>query len=319
METKDDKPEKSDSIPSVHALAFLDKNLKHFSPAVRNTIGLGVLLVFMILSLHSFAPTYIRGRIAVKNSEHGPMEFAKDFLLITGETEIPVDQFGRWTLPVRGFIPVKRKISVYSPSNPGIVFARFDVWGPIPIKSAIAVSEPEVIIHTYRENEVEISMSNEHAPQESLFQLTSLKNDIISSLAQHNLKLIVHLQDIGDVLCEGTGWCGTIGENRRMEGFALTETGLPGNTRVEYMGHLAETGDTPWLQQGTFCGTRGKGLRLEGLAFKLVGDDANSYAIRYQVHLKNLGTSQIFQNGEFAGRRGEARHVEAFRVWIERN
>ncbi len=313
--------DKEGAVPTLRILSFLDKNLKSFSPFVRNIIALALLIVFVVLSLHAFGPTYVNGRLSIKASKNGPLRYANDYELSTLDNEIiPVGKYGRWILPIRGFLPTKIKLKVHNPNRPGIEFAAFELWAPIPILSAITVSEPEVIIHTYREkNRVVISQvpTVSHI-SESLYRLASLERSAeATSYPQQRLTMVVHLQDIGDVLCEGSDWCGTLGENRRMEGFALMETGIA-NVGVEYMGHIAETGDTPWWSQRVYCGTRGKGLRLEGVAFRLVGSDAAAYSIKYQVHLKNLGTSQVSENGQFAGTRGEARPIEALRVWIER-
>lgn len=325
MPEPNEKPREGTNLPIPNLLSkildLLGKNMKLFGRGTRNAIGIFLVLVFgavfVVFSFHAFAPTYVLGRLTIKTSKNGPLRFAKDYVLTTGESEIVVDKFGRWVLPLRGFLPSRIKITVHNPNKPGTEFARFELLEPIPIRSAISVSEPEVTIHTYRkENQVEIvNRQSQDMPFTSYSLAGSRKH---YSAMQQKLVLVVHLQDIGDVYCEGSDWCGTIGENRRMEGFAMMETGIPDGVAVEYMGHLEGTGDTQWMQQRSFCGTRGKGQRLEGVAFRLVGPRVDAYTVKYQVHLKNLGTSQIFQDGQFAGTRGQARAVEAIRAWIEK-
>lgn len=57
------------------------------------------------------------------------------------------------------------------------------------------------------------------------------------------------------------------------------------------------------MSEGSFVGTRGMKLRLEGFAIRITGDSANSYDIFYQFYLQGLGESRVYKNGEFCGTR----------------
>lgn len=302
-------------------LTWLGKNLKFFGPGTRNTIGITLVsafvLVFIVFAFHAFAPTYVLGRLTIKTSKNGPVRFAKDYVLTTGESEIVVDKFGRWMLPLRGLLPSTIKLVVHNPNKPGEEFARIELYEPIPIKSALAVSEPEVTIHTYREeNRVEIANHVTLFQSVDHYQLTS--NRDVADESDLKLTLVVRLQDIGEVLCQGTDWCGTIGEKRKVEGFALMETGFSEELRVEYMARLEDGTETAWIQQRGYCGTRDRGLGLQAVAFRLVGGMSGAFNIKYQVHVRNQGTLPISENGKIVGSNSQQLPVEAIRLWIEK-
>jgi len=129
--------------------------------------------------------------------------------------------------------------------------------------------------------------------------------------------VLVHLQGTGDVACSTGQWCGTKGESRRLEGFAIRLPPGLGDVQLKYFCHLQGTGDTAWQAEGSFCGTRGQSRRLEGFALALSGDDAAKYSIGYQAHVQNMGDTAIIRNGGFAGTRGQSLRVEAIKVWLE--
>jgi len=129
---------------------------------------------------------------------------------------------------------------------------------------------------------------------------------------------IVHLQNIGDVSFQSGAFAGTRGESRRLEGFSLAIADGTPNLGIQYMAHLQDIGDTPWVNGGQFIGTRGQSRRLEGFAIRLTGSAARNYNIRYICHLQNIGDTPVRSNGEFCGTRGESRRLEGLQVWIER-
>ena len=64
----------------------------------------------------------------------------------------------------------------------------------------------------------------------------------------------------------GGSFCGTRGQSRRLEGFAIRLNG-PNAARYDvfYSGHLQDVGDVGPLKDGDFCGTRGQSRRLEAM------------------------------------------------------
>jgi len=127
---------------------------------------------------------------------------------------------------------------------------------------------------------------------------------------------IVHLQDIGDQSLYDARWAGTIGQSRRLEGFAVNfATPVPG-LGFEYMCHLQDVGDEPWMGGGSFCGTRGQSRRLEGFAIRLTGANAANYDVNYACHIQDLGDAGPFKDGVYCGTRGQSRRLEAMEVWV---
>ena len=84
--------------------------------------------------------------------------------------------------------------------------------------------------------------------------------------ARLSLEYMCHLEGIGDVPYMPAGsFCGTRGESRRLEGFAVRLTGSQaGAFDVHYLCHT-EGGDWGPVKNGELCGTRGQSIRLEGL------------------------------------------------------
>jgi uncharacterized protein YjdB len=138
-------------------------------------------------------------------------------------------------------------------------------------------------------------------------------------IAPKILDVLVHLQDIGDQLFHADELAGTRGQSRRLEGFQLNLVPAIPGLSLQYMAHLQDVGDTPWVNEGQFVGTRGQSRRLEGFAIRLTGANSTKFDISYMAHLQDLGDSSWFQNGEFCGTRGQSRRAEGIRVKITPN
>jgi peptidoglycan hydrolase-like protein with peptidoglycan-binding domain len=147
-------------------------------------------------------------------------------------------------------------------------------------------------------------------------------DDIAGAQALHGkrglqLRLRVHLQDIGDVVVRDNEFGGTRGQSRRLEGFQLEiATAIPGLS-CRYMAHLQDIGDVPWGNEGQFVGTRGQSRRLEGFAIELTGAAAANYNVFYMAHLQDIGDTPMHSNGQFCGTRGQSRRLEGMLVRIE--
>ena len=101
-----------------------------------------------------------------------------------------------------------------------------------------------------------------------------------------SLKLLVHLQGIGDVVVTNGQFGGTRGQSRRLEGFQMNiDPAIPGLS-CRYMAHLQNIGDVPFVPEGQFVGTRGQSRRLEGFAIELTGPAAASHNVFYMAHLQ---------------------------------
>ncbi|MEO1760640.1 MAG: hypothetical protein AAFR83_01390 [Cyanobacteria bacterium J06629_18] len=94
------------------------------------------------------------------------------------------------------------------------------------------------------------------------------------------------------------------------------ENAQPSRTGIlQYMAHIQNWGDTNYISQPQWCGTRNQSLRLEGFRIRLApgSDHVN---LRYKAHLQNIGDTSWHFLGEFIGTRGEKRRLEAFAIEV---
>ena len=83
-----------------------------------------------------------------------------------------------------------------------------------------------------------------------------------------SLEYMAHLAEVGDTAWAVEGsFCGTRGQSRRVEGFAVRLAGPNAKFyKVRYMAHFEGiSSDTGFFENGQFCGTRGENRRLEGM------------------------------------------------------
>ncbi len=89
-----------------------------------------------------------------------------------------------------------------------------------------------------------------------------------------------------------------------------------------YRGHIENYGDVP-KPDGTFVrgmetiGSRGQGLRMEGILIELTGDIPEGASVFYQVHVQNLGWMDPVSNGSYAGTKGQGLRIEAIKIWLQ--
>jgi hypothetical protein len=85
---------------------------------------------------------------------------------------------------------------------------------------------------------------------------------------------------------------------------------------MKYMAHLQDIGDTAFVNEGQFVGTRGQSRRLEGFAIELTGPLAATHTVMYMAHLEGSGDTGFFRDGQFCGTRGQSRRVEGILVHV---
>jgi len=149
-------------------------------------------------------------------------------------------------------------------------------------------------------------------------------NDVIfgatppgDQVAAVGLEVMVHIEGIGDRKFSDNEMAGTQGESRRLEGLQLNFNPRRAGLGIRYMGHVQNVGDTPWVGEGQYVGTRGEGFRLEGFAVQLTGPEASKFNVYYMGHFAHHGDSRVLTNGELCGARGEGLTLEALKVWIQ--
>ena len=143
-------------------------------------------------------------------------------------------------------------------------------------------------------------------------------NQVASQVEQVGLRVLVHMEEIGDMEFRNGEFAGIRHSYRRLEGFQLNiDPPIPG-LDIKYMAHLEDICDTPWVKGGQFIGTRGERRRLEGFAIELTGAVSPNYNIFYMCHLQDIGESPVYSNGHFCGSRGQWSRVEGIKVWVQR-
>jgi hypothetical protein len=85
---------------------------------------------------------------------------------------------------------------------------------------------------------------------------------------------------------------------------------------MQYMAHLEDIGDTQWIDEGQFVGTRGQCRRLEGFAIRLAGPSAPGYTVLYMGHLQDIGDTGVYMDSQFCGTRGQARRLEGMKFAV---
>jgi hypothetical protein len=93
--------------------------------------------------------------------------------------------------------------------------------------------------------------------------------------------VVAHVQRVGDVGARMGDWLGERGSKLWIEGFAITPPdGIqPGD--IEYQAVLGRGWNSPWMEGGKFCGSRGMALPLLGVRLRLKGAAAKSHKLRY--------------------------------------
>ncbi len=131
-----------------------------------------------------------------------------------------------------------------------------------------------------------------------------------------------HVQNLGwqDYVSEGL-MSGTTGKSLRLEGIRIKldsqadDLGISYQTHIQNIGWEAES-DRGWKLSDEMSGTQGLSYRLEAIAIKLTGNDADHLDIFYQVHAQNMGWLNWAKNGEKAGTAGYSYRLEGIRILI---
>lgn len=132
------------------------------------------------------------------------------------------------------------------------------------------------------------------------------------------LKVLVHIERLGDRVFNHDEFAGTRGKALRIEGFAINIEPSIAGLSLEYMAHIEGIGDTSWTAEGKFLGHRGQGKRIEGFAIRLTGEPAHHYNVYYVAHIENMGDSSVCFNGDYCGTRGQGLRIEGIKVWLQK-
>jgi hypothetical protein len=93
--------------------------------------------------------------------------------------------------------------------------------------------------------------------------------------------VVAHVQRTGDIGAKIGDWLGTRGSKLWIEGFAILPPEGVSSEEVEYQAVLGRGWNSPWMEGGKFCGSRGMALPLLGVRARLKGNAAKTHTLRY--------------------------------------
>jgi hypothetical protein len=131
-------------------------------------------------------------------------------------------------------------------------------------------------------------------------------------------EVIAHLSEIGDTTFAPGEMAAK--EGHPIEGFQIKLTPPERNLSLRYWsGSLGQDNSYDWIDEGGYCGTRGKGAPLEMFAIKLQGFAADQYDLHYRAQLAKQtgfpgGLTNWVSGNEMCGGRGE--RIEGIQVVV---
>ncbi|GEP02299.1 hypothetical protein [Methylobacterium oxalidis] len=93
------------------------------------------------------------------------------------------------------------------------------------------------------------------------------------------LRIAGHVERKGDLFVSGGDWLGDPDSSARIEGFSVQWPRRPANVDLSYGCALLGLGRLPDVVAGEFVGTRMQARAINGVTFKLIGEDADAYAL----------------------------------------
>jgi uncharacterized protein YjdB len=130
------------------------------------------------------------------------------------------------------------------------------------------------------------------------------------------LEVMVHEQVNGDKFFQEDQYAGTRDLSLQIEGFQITFNPFINGLGMQYRAWQQGKGYTDWAKAGDYCGTKGFGIRIEGLEIKLTGTLASSYYVEYMAHLQDIGDTIFYKDGVFCGTKDQGRRAEGIQVRV---
>lgn len=104
------------------------------------------------------------------------------------------------------------------------------------------------------------------------------------------IRVIGHVQSVGDVAVQGGEMLRGEGGNGRIEGFAIEWPKRPAGVDISYGCAVRGLGRLPDGVVGEFVGTRQQARGINGVSFSLIGKDAAEYELQVEARFSD-GTS----------------------------
>ena len=93
------------------------------------------------------------------------------------------------------------------------------------------------------------------------------------------LRIGGHVERRGDLFVTGGEWLGDPNGSARIEGFSIQWPRRPANVDISYGCSLLGLGRMPEAVVGEFVGTRMQARAINGISFRLIGEQADSFAL----------------------------------------
>jgi hypothetical protein len=131
------------------------------------------------------------------------------------------------------------------------------------------------------------------------------------------LDLTVHIASVGDfpIRAGELSWTKSRDINS-VEGFSVSDKNLPTGLNLQYRASTYDGSESGWVDAGTFVGSRGRSMPLQGISFRLTGPQSSNYNIWYQAYFDDYGFSSPQRNGEDLNRPNS--RMLLMRVWLEK-
>ena len=130
-----------------------------------------------------------------------------------------------------------------------------------------------------------------------------------ASAASAGLDILAHFTSGGDLHFPPEAAAYNAGS--QIEGFTLQLSPPIQDVGLEYMASVATVGNTSWVAAGTYCGTTGRNLPIEGFAVRLTGANKALYSVVYS------GNGQFAAAGGYCGTTGTRIPITSLRIGIQ--
>jgi hypothetical protein len=168
------------------------------------------------------------------------------------------------------------------PSTVGVATSDVDVT-IIGFNSAKTLDQGSaILIEVRKAGSITITTQTEQAPPNIGIVKLSDHREVHVADELPRPEIMIHAQNVGDIGGTIGEWIGTRGGGRSIEGFGLAPSTISDN-EIEYCAMLGADWFSPWVDGGTFCGSRGMGLPLLGFAIRLKGEAIGRYWVAYSA------------------------------------
>ena len=142
-----------------------------------------------------------------------------------------------------------------------VLFVRSPADGGAALVTGYLARDPDSV-------PLELEIRRVAPPEAAVIRLRIGGADAAEPSTGVGLDIVAHIRGRGDVRFLDASWIGRLGPGLWIEGFTIRPPVGIGAATIEYKGLIASGAETPWIDSGNFCGTRGRGMPLIGFAVR---------------------------------------------------